>query len=181
MLAGSARCSTRHPEEDRVNAGAPGPDARTDFRPPIPGLLIRRSQQAHTAMWALCVQEDLTTPQFAILRVLSEGGRVDQTSLGHLAALDRSNTAEVLARLERRDLVESRRDAADKRRNLWSLTAAGTELYRRAQPAATVATELLLAPLSREERTEFVRLLDTIVVAAERRIEDMQNRNLDVI
>ena len=132
-------------------------------------------------MWALCVREDLTTPQFAILRVLSETGRLDQTSLGHLAALDRSNTAEVLTRLEKRQLVQSQRDDADRRRNVWSLTPAGAELFRRAQPAAQVATELLLAPLSPAERREFVRLLQLVVEEAEQRIEDMQTRTVDLI
>lgn len=144
---------------------------------PIPGLLIRRSQQAHTAMWSLCVREDLTTPQFAILRVLHEAGHIDQTSLGQLAALDRSNTAEVLTRLEKRHLVDSSRDQTDRRRKVWTLTAAGEELYRHVLPATFVTNELLLAPLGAAERTEFLRLLQIVVEEAERRIEDMQSRN----
>lgn len=144
----------------------------------IPGLLIRRSQQAHTAMWGLCVREDLTTPQFAILRVLHESGRIDQTSLGQLAALDRSNTAEILTRLEKRQLVDSRRDEMDKRRKVWTLTAAGEELYLRVLPATLVATELLLAALGPADRAEFLRLLQTVVEGAERRIDDMQSQNV---
>jgi DNA-binding MarR family transcriptional regulator len=156
-------------------APGPGGDAgQPPQSPQIPGLLVRRSQQAHTALWALCVQEDLTTPQYAILRVLLERGWTDQTTLGQLAALDRSNTAEVLVRLSKRELVQQRRDATDRRRNLWSLTEAGVELYRRVLPSTVVANELLLAPLDVQERRELMRLLGVVVTEAERRLQEME-------
>lgn len=145
-----------------------------DGRPPIAGMLVRRSQQAHTALWALCFQEDVSIPQYAILRVLSERGWTDQTTLGQLAALDRSNAAEMLSRLGRRQLVRHRRDEDDRRRKLWSLTDSGAQLLRRAAPSAAVVNELLLAPLDVSERQELMRLLDVVVSEAEKRVERMQ-------
>ena len=143
-------------------------------RPPIVGMLVRRGQQAHTALWALCVPEDLSPPQYAILRVLSEGGWTDQTTLRRLAALDRSNAAEMLSRLAARNLVQHRRDDSDRRRKLWALTDEGQQLFRRAQPSEAVVNELLLAPLGTGERTELLRLLDVLVSGAEHRVERMQ-------
>lgn len=140
--------------------------------PAIPGLLVRRSQQAHTALWAICVGGDITVRQFAILRVLAEEGKTDQTSLGRLAAIDRSNLAEVLSRLLRRRLVRRSSDPSDGRRNVWSLTASGHALFEKIQPSAAITTELLLAPLVQGERREFLRLLKIVVDEAEHRIQD---------
>lgn len=142
--------------------------------PPIAGMLVRRGQQAHTALWALCVPEELSPPQYAILRVLSERGWTDQTTLGQLAALDRSNAAEMLSRLALRQLVHSRRDDADRRRKLWSLTDDGLRLFRRAQPSAAAVNELLLAPFDDAQRAELLRLLDVLVSEAENRVDRMQ-------
>lgn len=148
----------------QMRPGSPGPV--------IPGLLVRRSQQAHTALWSMCVSGDVTVRQFAILRVLAEEGETDQTSLGRLAAIDRSNLAEVLSRLSRRHLVRQASDPSDGRRNIWSLTPSGQRLFETIRPAAATTTELLLAPLAQGERREFLRLLELVVDAAERRIRD---------
>jgi DNA-binding MarR family transcriptional regulator len=161
-------------EGERLPGVVPGRASADDPRPPIAGMLVRRSQQAHTALWALCVLEDLSPPQFAILRVLTERGWTDQTTLGQLAALDRSNAAEMLSRLAGRRLVQHRRDEGDRRRKLWALTDEGQLLYRRAQPSAAVVNELLLAPLEADEREELLRLLDLVVTESERRVERMQ-------
>ncbi len=161
-------------ESERVSESGSREASAADRRPPIAGMLVRRSQQAHTALWALCVPEDLSQPQYAILRVLSEHGWTDQTTLGQLAALDRSTAAEMLSRLAARQLVQHRRDEADRRRKLWSLSDAGLQLFRRAQPSAAAVNELLLAPLEPAERAELLRLLDVLVSEAENRVERMQ-------
>ena len=135
-------------------------------RPPIAGMLVRRGQQAHTALWALCVPASLGPPRYAILRVLSERGWTEQTTLRQLAALDRSNATETLSRLAARQLVEHRRDD-DPRRKLWALTDEGRRLFRRAQPSVAVVNELLLAPLATGERAELLRLLDLLVGEAD--------------
>lgn len=147
--------------------------------PPIPGMLIRRAHQANTALWALCIQEDITIRQFAILRLIAEGRRVDQSSLGRHAALDRSNTADILSRLEAHGLVARHRDGQDARRNIWQLTEAGEAVFHRANPLAAMATELLLAPLNAADREEFLRLLQLLVDESEQRIASMQRRVRD--
>lgn len=152
-----------------------GPAPLDGRRLPIVGMLMRRGQQAHTALWALGVTQDLSAPQYAILRVLSERGWTDQTTLGQLAALDRSNAAETLSRLAARQLVRHRKDETDKRRKLWALTDAGEQLFCQVRPSAAVVNELMLAPLTSGERAELLRLLDVLVTEAERRVERMQS------
>ena len=80
----------------------------------------------------------------------------------------------MLSRLARRQLVQHRRDDADRRRKLWDLTDDGLQLFRRARPSALAVNELLLAPLDATERAELVRLLDLLVSEAENRVERMQ-------
>ena len=65
----------------------------------------------------------------------------------------------VVDELERRSLVERRRDPADRRRYLLAVTADGTELLAKAERTAQEATDAFLGPLSGSERRQLGALL----------------------
>src|SRR5258708_19869885 len=75
-----------------------------------PGHLIRRAQQVHYWLWNAEVSADVTSPQFAVLYALRAGKNIDQKTLGERVSLDRSTTAEVVARLASRGLLQRFRD-----------------------------------------------------------------------
>lgn len=88
----------------------------------------------------------LSAAQHFLLGQLADGGAA---SLGDLAArtlTDRSSVAAVVERLETAGLVETARDAADRRRVLVRLTAHGR---RTLADAPDAPTELLLQALER--------------------------------
>lgn len=103
------------------------------------GYLLRRAQQAHVAVWQSEVSREVTSVQFGVLSVLDRTPGASQTELCAQLDLDRSTIADIVARLERRGLIERIRDAGDKRRNVLSLTAAGrSELKGLRQKVASV-------------------------------------------
>ena len=136
--------------------------------PPLwsrPGYLIRRLHQIHLALFLEeCKAYKVTPVQYSVLAAL--GNRVlDQVSLGGELGLDRTNVADVLARLERRGLLSRRPDPDDTRARLAALTPKGKQLVQRLSGPLRRAQERLLAPLGRKEREAFVAMLAALVQA----------------
>ena len=81
-----------------------------------PGYLIRRLHQIHCALFLEeCKDAGLTPVQYGLLTALSFRGELDQGSLAEELGLDRTSTAEVLSRLERRGLVTRKPNPRDRR------------------------------------------------------------------
>jgi MarR family transcriptional regulator, lower aerobic nicotinate degradation pathway regulator len=100
---------------------------------------------------------------FAVLVALAEGGPASQADLGRGLALDRSDLHAVVAELERDGFVDRERDPADARRNRVKLTPRGRAQIRRLDAKVEAAQDELLAPLSKAERAELIRLLTRVV------------------
>jgi DNA-binding MarR family transcriptional regulator len=132
-----------------------------------PGHLIRRAQQVHYWLWNAEVSPEVTSPQFAVLYALRAEKNIDQKTLGERVSLDRSTTAEVVARLKARGMIQRFRDPRDGRRNLLRLSAAGIRITERLTPKAVRMNRLLVSVLSERERSELLRMLNLVVDADE--------------
>src|SRR6202171_3278907 len=132
-----------------------------------PGHLMRGAQQVHYCLWKAEVSSVVTSPQFAVLYALRAEKNIDQKTLGERVSLDRSTTADVVARLKARGLIQRIRDPRDARRNLLRLTAAGLRTTERLIPKAARMNRLLVSVLSEREQTELLRMLNLVVDADE--------------
>ncbi|MGP4014898.1 MarR family winged helix-turn-helix transcriptional regulator [Saccharopolyspora sp. 5N708] len=131
------------------------------------GHLIRRAQQMHTAIWSVEVGNDITGPQYAILSALSRKSGVDQQTAGRLASLDKSTTANIVERLQRKDWIRRDRDAGDGRRNqLWLTPSAKAMLHDLTARVGTVQ-DRLLQPLGPNLRRNFRKLLGQVAYAGQ--------------
>lgn len=74
----------------------------------------------------------LTYPQYLVLLVLWEGDGITVSQLGSRLTLDSGTLTPLLKRLEAGGLLQRLRDAADERRVLLQLTAAGRRLKAKA-------------------------------------------------
>lgn len=82
----------------------------------------------------------LTYPQYLAMLVLWEGDGITVSQLGERLALDSGTLTPLLKRLEALGMLQRLRDAADERRVLLQLTAAGRALRSQAQAVpATIA------------------------------------------
>ena len=71
-----------------------------------PGYLVRRLHQIHVAMFSARVADGQVTPvQFGLLSILISRPGIDQATLGAELGLDPANVAEILRRLEDRNLL----------------------------------------------------------------------------
>ena len=132
-----------------------------------PGHLARRLQQAHHLLWNVMVSEEITSPQFAVLNAVVAEPGLDQRTVGQRVGLDRSTVAEVISRLGRRGLLDKVRDPDDGRRFVLRLTDDGLRVHRRLTVRTARMNQVFLAPLSGEEQTLFLGLIQRVADAAE--------------
>jgi DNA-binding MarR family transcriptional regulator len=81
---------------------------------------------------------DLTQPQFAILAVCAwltrTGDPVTQQDIADFTGMDRMHISQIIARLERDELLEKRKSPDDRRTNRVSLSSRGHEQLLVAMP-----------------------------------------------
>jgi DNA-binding MarR family transcriptional regulator len=123
----------------------------------MPGYLIRRSKQLTTGAFAEVARKTSITPvQFAVLYILAERPRIDQTELAELAGLDLTTTSGVLNRLEARSLI-LRSETGHRRRS--ELTLEGKSLLEELKPQVAGAQKVVMKSLTVREQAQLLRLL----------------------
>lgn len=97
--------------------------------------------------------------QFVVLSFLRDHSGTGQQTLGEALCLDANNLVLLLNDLEEVGHVERRRDPADRRRHLVTLTAAGEQALIAGERAQESIEDDVLAGLSQEERSTLRDLL----------------------
>jgi DNA-binding MarR family transcriptional regulator len=129
-----------------------------------PGFLIRRLNQIHYAMFfEECKDFNITPVQYGMLTALSLDPGLDQKALGLVVGLDRTNTADVLKRLEERGLVRRKQSEEDGRVKHAFITPEGRKITEAMYSAMLAAQQRLLAPLSDADKQKFLDLLHVLV------------------
>lgn len=131
-----------------------------------PGFLVRRLHQIHVSLFMeVCAAFKITPLQYSVLSVLSASGTTDQTTLASAVALDRTTTTGIVKRLQARGLIKRTTSDKDRRAQACSLSSAGKALLLQMEGFARQAHHDTLAPLDRDERTRFMRLLTRLIAA----------------
>jgi DNA-binding MarR family transcriptional regulator len=100
---------------------------------------------------------------YRLLAALQEFGPASQATLGRRTAMDRSDVAAAVNDLVSRGLADRSPDPADGRRNVITITPAGTACLRRLEELLAEVQDELLAPLSPADRRQLTRLLTRIL------------------
>src|ERR1700730_4698626 len=85
---------------------------------------------------------------FRLLAALEEFGPASQADLGRRTSIDRSDVVAALNELAARGLIQRSPDPDDRRRNVITITPAGTKQLRALAPILDGVQDQLLAPLS---------------------------------
>ena len=100
---------------------------------------------------------------YRLLAALQEFGPASQASLGRRTSMDRSDVVTAINELAGRGHVQRAPDPADHRRNIITLTPAGTAHLQRLDGLLTDVQDELLAPLSPGERDHLTQLLSRML------------------
>ncbi|MFI8090693.1 MarR family winged helix-turn-helix transcriptional regulator [Streptomyces sp. NPDC086080] len=127
-----------------------------------PGHLIRRAQQTHTAHWLGEFGQELTGPQYAVLRMVGLQGETTHSRLWELAALDKATLSVVVDRLVRHGLLAALPDPSDKRVRRLALTDAGRDLERSARPRVRRVQRQTAEPVAEGDRLWLLGVLERL-------------------
>jgi DNA-binding MarR family transcriptional regulator len=141
--------------------------SRSETRPGFPKELVASSAfllkrlgfAAKERAFAAYEEAGLSPYHHAILAVLDEGSRETQGAIADALGYDRGQLVGLLDELEERDLVERRRDPADRRRHIVRLTSAGKRSLARLRAISSGLENEFFAALDAEERERLHALL----------------------
>jgi DNA-binding MarR family transcriptional regulator len=132
------------------------------------GHLIRRAQQRHTLLWTREFDGDLTGPQYALISAIGSSGiGLSQRAVGERASLDKSSTADIVARLEGQGWLRFAKDPLDGRRKTLRLTPLARTALGEVTRRAGLVQQRLLAPLPAASVEPFVEVLRLVAYAGE--------------
>jgi MarR family transcriptional regulator, lower aerobic nicotinate degradation pathway regulator len=122
-------------------------------------LLKRLGSAAKERATEAFEETGLTPYHYAVLLSLSEDSHETQGAIADSLGYDRGQLVGMLDELEERGLVERRRDPADRRRQLVSMTAEGKRELARLRALSRRLEAELLGPLDEGQRQQLHELL----------------------
>lgn len=147
-----------------MTSGPSGDDATPTLLAAKPTwLLTQVSAHAHRLVAERLGQAGARGYHYRLLAALAEFGPASQAALGRRAEMDRSDVTATVTELAASSLVNRAADAADRRRNMVTLTAAGRARLRQLDEVLGGVQDELLAPLSARERAELAGLLGRVL------------------
>lgn len=133
------------------------------------GPLFRRlASHSHGLFLKLSGQDEVTAPQLTLLAALQRDGPMPQAELGRRAGIDKNTLAEMLRRMEARCLLARSPLETDRRSIQVTITEGGLDCVDRLAPAAIAVGEILLEPLTKEQREMFMILLNRLATPLNR-------------
>ena len=131
-----------------------------------PGYLVRRPHQIHVAIFLEeCAEFGITPVQYAVMTALLNRPDADQVTIARDAGIDRTNVADVLARLDQRGLVARKTGCQDRRQRIARLTGEGARIARQMEHASLAAQAKFMEPLSADKRETLMSLMTELVQA----------------
>lgn len=112
----------------------------------------------------------LTVQMCGVLIRLGEGP-LSQHELGEQLGIDRTTVVELIDELERKRVVERRRNPDDRRSYLLTLTPKGRTFQKRAARAFDAAADDFFGSLTPGEQRAMTDMLRRMILAADRQLE----------
>jgi DNA-binding MarR family transcriptional regulator len=124
------------------------------------GFLIRKLYQKNQTIWnEQCLDDQITSPQSAVLFTLSRQGPCSLTELGRATAMDPATTRGVVDRLNKRQMISLQDDETDRRKVILHLDHAGRDFVERMRPIIPQIADATLSPLNVAEQIALHYLL----------------------
>jgi DNA-binding MarR family transcriptional regulator len=126
--------------------------------------LLRTTDLVRRRLAQVVEPHGLTLQQYNVLRILRGGGADGVPTLEVAARMieQTPGITRLLDRLEEKGLVRRERCPHDRRQHLCWISPRGLAALERLDGPMLAASDALLKPLTRPDRTTFIRLLDVI-------------------
>jgi|CXWL01.1.fsa_nt_gi DNA-binding MarR family transcriptional regulator len=141
--------------------------------------LLHRAQQLAADRFAFLVGENgVTLRQFAVLAAIEEQPGLSQTDLVRATGIDRSTLADMMNRMEKRQLIVRSASPVDGRANAVALAGAGEQILHTATKHARAADAAILDVLPKNKRRAFQSTIELLSALAEQTtpISDRETR-----
>jgi DNA-binding MarR family transcriptional regulator len=130
------------------------------------GFLVRLLDARYDVLYQnLTQQADITPRQFGVLLALYQHGPLTASTLAVRISCDRNTLSEMLKRMTARKLISKRNNIEDRRSVQVQITAKGETALFGVIPAAAALQDIMLAPLSKEDRAHFLRCMLAVAKA----------------
>jgi DNA-binding MarR family transcriptional regulator len=124
------------------------------------GFLLRLLEAKYEGLYqSVTRQTDITPRQFGVLMALLQQGPMTPSALAERIRCDRNTLSEMLKRMTARRLISKKSHPGDRRSIQVQITAKGTSALMAVIPAAARLQDLMLAPLSQDDRAHFLRCM----------------------
>jgi len=131
------------------------------------GFLLRLLEAKYDALYqSVTKQTDITPRQFGVLMALLQEGPMAAAALADRICCDRNTLSEMLKRMAERKLISKKNNPDDRRSIQVQITVKGKNALMAVVPAAARLQELMLAPLSPDDRAHFLRCCLAIAKSA---------------
>jgi DNA-binding MarR family transcriptional regulator len=148
--------------EPQTIAALPRPRPPREFRNSAAFLLKRLGFRLKERTLQAYETTGLSPYDHGVLALLEEEPVETQAMIADALGYDRSHLVGVLDDLEARELIARRRDPADRRCHLVTLTPAGKEAVARLRLVAKQVDDEFFEPLTADERAQLFGLLQRI-------------------
>ena len=159
-------------QEPQTTASLPCPRPPKELRTSVSFLLKRLGFRLKDRTIQAYEGTGLSPYDHGVLALLDEEPVETQAMIADSLGYDRSHLVGVLDDLEARELIARRRDPADRRRHLVTLTPAGKEAMERLRAVAKEVEDEFFEPLSASERKELFELLARVARHHDPRFEE---------
>ena len=138
-----------------------------ESRRSLPIALLRAREATMQHFRPMLASHGLTEQQWRVLRILSETGELDATTLAERAFILMPSLSRILPLLEERGLVARFTAQTDRRRARIALSAAGQELIDAVLPDSRAIYAAIETRFGRDQVTALLELLDRLSAAAD--------------
>ncbi|MBY4893302.1 homoprotocatechuate degradation operon regulator, HpaR [Jannaschia sp. EhC01] len=109
----------------------------------LPMALIRAREGVMAPIRDMLSETGITEQQWRVLRVLSENGPLDATSLADRASLLFPSLTRIATKMREKGLITQTRDEVDRRRHFIAITEAGQKIIdERAEQSARIVADI---------------------------------------
>jgi DNA-binding MarR family transcriptional regulator len=123
-------------------------------------------------------QLDVTLPEWRVMSIIALQKTATAGDISRVLATDKAWVGLTVEKLGRRGFVRSTADKRDRRRNLVSLTKAGTEVHDLIMANARRRQKRLLASLPEGTAETLFTCLDRLQAEADRMLEELDGQSM---